>query len=116
MKQLTIRFNQQKLREAKLTEDYYMSELRQQFQKSGVKEISHNVFRDTGANAMVNLLHPIIKLTHKDYRFITLLDECTAVLGEEEDDIIQDTLEWYAEEDDIIDSTLKWYRKKGIKV
>ena len=98
MYQLTIVFNKNELKKRGVSEDKYMNKIREYYNTHDVTEVKHNVFETTGKHAAVSLILPIIDLTNEEFEFIYLLDKCEAILGEEIDDIIEDTFWWYKEQ------------------
>ena len=96
MSSIKIVFNKNKLDKIGRTEDYYMNSIRKYYAEHGVTESIHNVFEAYGENAAVSLYKPVMDLSKKDHQFIFLLNECVLDLGEEVDDIIDETKEWYA--------------------
>lgn len=72
-----------------------MNRIKSYYNTHEVIEVEHNVFQATGEHAGISLIKPIIDLTREDFEFIYLLDKCEAILGEEIDDIIEDTFWWY---------------------
>ena len=96
---LTIVFDKEKLKAAGKTEEDYMDGIREYYSNHPVTEIKHNVFVMSGEHAACVLSLPIINITNDDRSFVGFLKRCILDMGDEINDVIEETYRWYEEYD-----------------
>lgn len=94
---LTFVFNQEKVASTGSTEDELLRPMREHAKKYDISEEEYGVFSKDGEDAFCVLTMIIPKLAKSNVKILNLLDEWTLNVDGEEEDCIQESLEWFKE-------------------
>ena len=94
---LTFVFDQDKLREAGVTEEELLRPMREHAKKYEIEEIENGVFYKEGENALCVLTMFVVDRTGDDRDYVTYFKEWTLDVNGEKEDCIAETLRWYRE-------------------
>lgn len=91
-------FNQEKLKQARKTEEELLQPMREHAKKYDIAEPEHGFFVKDGEDAMCVIGMFIPEITRKDVHYLDYLDEWTFDIDGEVEDCIEETKKWWKHE------------------
>jgi hypothetical protein len=94
---LTFVFNEEKVKNAGLTEEELLKPMREHARKYDISETSKGVFKKDGEHALCVLTMIIPRITKKNPWYVNLMSEWTLDVDGEKEDCIETTHRWVKE-------------------